>query len=250
MSITHAIDLCIVMPAYNEEGCIEQVIDGWIRFLSARESSWNIVVVNDGSRDGTGALLDSIAAREPRIKPIHQKNAGHGRALVKGYEEALKLSPVWIFQIDSDDQFEITDFEKLWAKRHESRFITGRRLERHDALHRLVITRVLRLVNLIIFGSYIPDTNIPFRLIRADYLARLLPLIPPQAFAPNIFLAVLAHCAGENLFQIPVVHKDRQTGTVSLVKWGLIKACFRSAKELALFRLSLRQSIRELQKEQ
>jgi hypothetical protein len=97
-----------------------------------------------------------------------------------------------------------------------------------------------------VFGTLIPDANIPFRLIQADFLAQLLTLIPSGAFAPNIFLAVLARRAGENLFQIPITHRDRATGTVSIVRWRLIKACLRSARELALFRLSLGSALRTL----
>jgi dolichol-phosphate mannosyltransferase len=236
-------EICVVMPAYNEEGCIAAVVGGVTTFFESRFSDFRVVVVNDGSRDGTGSILDQIATNDARVVVVHQPNGGHGRALVRGYTEALNLKPEWIFQIDSDDQFEIADFDKLWAQRDSSRFITGRRLERHDAFHRLIITRILRGLNLLMFGSYIPDANIPFRLIRGSYLTTLLTVIPPGVFAPNIFLSVLANAAGERLGQIPVSHKDRRTGTVSIVKWGLIKACLRSAKELAGFRLELGRAV-------
>jgi len=239
-------ELCVVMPAYNEEGCLENVLSGLLAFFTPRFPHFAIVVVNDGSRDRTKEVLDAVAARDSRIVAIHQPNGGHGQAVLRGYSEALKLHPKWVFQIDSDDQFDITDFDSLWAKREESRFITGRRLERHDAPHRLVITRILRYPNVLLFGTLIPDANIPFSLIRGEFLHQLLQLIPPTAFAPNIFLAVLAKRSGENLFQIPVHHKDRTTGVVSIVRWRLIKACFRSAKELALFRLNLGNALRTL----
>lgn len=246
MSAPSPLKLCVVMPAYNEEGCIEAVLSNLRSFFTPRFTSFSIVVVNDGSRDGTRAILDRIALGDPRVVPIHQANAGHGQALLRGYTEALKSDSTWIFQIDSDDQFDIGDFDSLWEKREDSRFITGRRLTRHDAPHRLVITRILRYLNLFLFGTLIPDANIPFRLIRADFLAQLLAFVPPTTFAPNIFLAVLAKRSGEDLFQIPVRHKDRATGTVSIVRWRLIKACFRSAKELLLFRLNLRNALRSL----
>ncbi len=228
-----------MVPAYNEEGCIESVLTGLRDFFAARFEAFKIIVVNDGSRDRTPQILDRLAAVEPRIVPIHQPNGGHGNALLHGYTDALALSPEWIFQIDSDDQFAIADFDTLWAKRDQSRFITGRRVARHDAFHRLVITRILRYLNTLLFGTRIPDANIPFRLMRTDFLARLLPLIPADAFAPNIFLAVLARRSGEDLFQIPVTHRDRTTGAVSIVRWRLIKACFRSVRELVAFRCAL-----------
>ena len=246
MPTPHSLQLCVVVPAYNEEGCIESVLAGLRDFFAARFEAFNIIVVNDGSRDRSAEILDRLAAADPRIVPIHQPNGGHGNALLHGYTEALALSPEWIFQIDSDDQFAIADFDTLWAKRDNSRFITGRRVARHDAFHRLVITRVLRYLNTLLFGTLIPDANIPFRLMRGDFLARLLPLIPADAFAPNIFLAVLARRSGEELFQIPVTHRDRATGTVSIVRWRLIKACFRSARELATFRCALPRALNTL----
>ncbi|MFM1848231.1 MAG: hypothetical protein RL417_1705 [Pseudomonadota bacterium] len=249
MTDSNDVELSVVMPAYNEEGCIEGVVRSLLLFFEARFRSFKVVIVNDGSRDRTKEILDRIAADDQRVVPIHQPNGGHGNALLRGYSEALKLKPTWIFQIDSDDQFEISDFHKLWAERDRSRFVTGRRVARHDAFHRLVITRILRYTNVALFGTLIPDANIPFRLIRADFLSKLLRFIPHDAFAPNIFLAVLAQRAGEDLGQIPVTHKDRATGTVSIVRWRLIKACLRSVRELALFRRSLSHAVRALREE-
>lgn len=231
------VQLCIVMPAYNEEGCIKDVINSWFAVIDRMQMlDTRLVVVNDGSKDKTGELLDTLALTEKRLVVRHQKNGGHGVALLHAYRVGLELSPTWIFQVDSDDQFEPNDFEQLWTRRNESKFILGCRKERHDALHRLVITRIVRVINALLFGRYIQDANIPFRLIKADYLAQLLKRLPEGIFAPNIFLSILAARDGENLLSIPVTHRDRRTGEVSIVRWKLIKICFRCVKELALFR--------------
>jgi dolichol-phosphate mannosyltransferase len=96
---------------------------------------------------------------------------------------------------------------------------------------------------LLVFGTYVRDSNIPFRLIRGPFLQALLRELPVSVFAPNVFLSVLAARAGENLWSIPVRHQDRMTGTVSIVRWKLITVCFRTARELVAFRLSLPQAI-------
>jgi dolichol-phosphate mannosyltransferase len=232
-----ALELCIVMPAYNEEGCIEDVIKSWFSVVDRLSLKARLVVVNDGSKDKTGVLLDALATREPRLVVKHQTNAGHGKALLHAYRVGLEQKSEWIFHVDSDDQFEVNDFDLLWNRRKESRFILGLRKARKDALHRLVITRIVRLVNAVLFGRYIPDANIPFRLIRASYLEELLKRLPEEAFAPNIFLSILAARDGEKLLNIPVTHRDRRTGTVSIVKWKLIKVCFRCVGELLKFRV-------------
>jgi dolichol-phosphate mannosyltransferase len=241
----------IVMPAYNEEACIADVVAMWTALLTEQfpADPTRLIVVNDGSRDRTGAILDEIKPNYPNLIVVHQPNGGHGNAVVNAYRQAAALNSEYVFQTDSDDQFVTSDFVKLWNKRFESPFILGCREVRYDAPARLVITRILRLSLLLIYGTYIKDSNIPFRLIRGSFLKKLLAQLPvPTPFAPNIFLAVMARKAGNDLFNIPITHKERQTGTVSILKWKLLKVCFQSFKELAQFRLELGRKVEALRK--
>jgi len=243
--------LSIVMPAYNEEEVIEAVVRQWTDMLARQfpTDTTRLIVVNDGSRDQTGAILDSIKEKYPRLMVVHQPNGGHGNAVANGYRQAVALDSEYVFQTDSDDQFITDDFQKLWARRNESPFILGYREERYDAPARLVITRILRLSIAAIYGTYIKDSNIPFRLIRGSFLRRLLAQLPtPTPFAPNIFLAVMAKKAGYDTFDIPITHKERLTGTVSILKWKLLKVCIQSFKELAQFRLELGDKVNNLRK--
>ena len=234
-------DLCFVMPAYNEQDCIAKVIGEWLAELARCVPSgrYLAIIVNDGSQDRTGEILDTLAARQKNLRVIHQANGGHGAALLRGYREAVEFDAEWVFHVDSDDQFEPSDFRLLWERRSQSRFVTGYRRSRHDALHRLVITRLVRGLNLMMFGYYLKDANIPFRLIHGAYLNRLLSRLPDPVFAPNIFLSLLAARDGQKLLEVPVTHKPRETGAVSIVRWKLIKVCFRSARELFRFRRQL-----------
>jgi glycosyltransferase involved in cell wall biosynthesis len=225
------------MPAYNESGCIEAVAQSWLKIFD--EIPGFMLVVNDGSKDRTGEILDRLAASDPRFKVVHQANAGHGAAVVRAYREALRLGPSYIFQTDSDDQFKPEDFWQLWERRARSPFIMGYRQARSDAFHRLIITRILIFLNWLIFGVKLKDANIPFRLMRADFLETLLRMFPNEVFAPNIFITVLAAKAGCELFELPIIHEKRKTGQVSIIRWKLIKICFRCAGELFRFRQSL-----------
>jgi hypothetical protein len=91
------------------------------------------------------------------------------------------------------------------------------------------------------------DSNIPFRLIKGVFLKKLMDQLPnPEPFAPNIFLSVMAKKSGQELFDIPITHKDRETGTVSIVKWNLWKVCIRSFKELLRFRLELNKKVKAI----
>ncbi|WP_025761256.1 glycosyltransferase family 2 protein [Dyadobacter tibetensis] len=241
--------LSIVMPAYNEQDCIEKVVHSWTNFLREKFPNDNttLIVINDGSKDNTQVLLDKLKGEVSNLTVIHQKNGGHGNAVVNGYLAALKLGSEFVFQTDSDDQFVSDDFDKLWAKRNQSDFILGYRQVRHDAGVRLFITKVLRGTISAVYGTYIMDSNIPFRLIRGTFLQKLMDQLPnPEPFAPNIFLSVMAKKSGQETFDIPITHKDRATGEVSIVKWNLWKVCIRSFQELLNFRLELNKKVKAI----
>jgi dolichol-phosphate mannosyltransferase len=247
LETTRPIPCVLVMPAYNEEACIATVLAGWIaEFDRLFGRDFRIIVVNDGSRDRTGEILDSVAGAEPRLRVIHQQNSGHGGALLHAYREALVLKPGHVFHVDSDDQFKPADFEQLWVRRQQSPCILGNRSVRHDAFHRLVITRILRVVLLLLYGRYLKDSNIPYRLLERRFLDEALRIIPATTFAPNIFIAVLGARLDADLMHLPVSHEDRKTGTVSIVRWKLIRVCIRCVGELLRFRRILADNVPQL----
>jgi len=229
----------LVVPAYNEEACIREVLLAWERVMQALvPDSFKIVVINDGSKDRTGSILDALAAEQPQILVFHQPNGGHGSAVVRGYEEALALLPEWVGQVDSDDQFRAEEFRLLWDKREYSDFILGWRQKRFDPQVRKIISAIMRNLTIVLGAGRIRDPNIPFRLIRSQYLATLLKRIPVGVFAPNIFLSCAASSDGVDLQHIPVTHIERATGEVSIVRMSLVRACIRTARELFQWRLS------------
>jgi len=238
------------MPAYNEGEVIGEVVQKWTDLLKQGFDEGEnaiLIVVNDGSKDNTGEILIELAKSNPLLIAVNQPNGGHGNAVVNAYKKALELDAHYIFQTDSDDQFETTDFYKLWEKRNESDFILGYRKTRFDAPIRLIITRILKASIFIFFGTPIEDSNIPFRLIKGTFLKKLMNNLPnPTPFAPNIFIAVMAKRAGQKLFSIPITHKDRHTGEVSIKKMKLLQVCWQSFKELMAFRRALPEIVKNI----
>ena len=170
------LELVIVIPAYNEEACIHEVVPHWINGIAEviPKDQFKLLVINDGSRDKTGAILDELTGQYPNLIAKHQLNGGHGNAIFKGYQMAVQMNPNFVFQTDSDDQFVPSDFKNFWEKRNESDFVLGFREVRNDDPFRLLITRILKYSLLFIYGTYIHDANIPFRLIRTSFLNKLL----------------------------------------------------------------------------
>jgi len=239
-------ELILVMPAYNEEGCIENVIRAWRDELCQTVGTglFRMIVVNDGSRDRTGMILDQIQPSIPELQVHHQKNSGHGVAVLTAYEIAANAKPRWIFQVDSDDQFPPSEFRKLWEKRDSADFLLGNRVHRDDPFHRKIITRILRFFLMLVFGKFFADSNVPFRLIRLEVLIAFLKTLPSDpVFAPNIFLSLFASQnagttarPGIRSLQIPIIHQARKTGKISIVRWNLIRACLRCVRELWSYR--------------
>src|SRR5690349_8698066 len=96
--------LCLVMPVFNEARRMEGVCQDWLKAAGALDADVTMIVVDDGSTDGTSAVLDRLAPGAPPLRVIHQPNAGHGAAICAGYNAAISERFDWIFQTDSDGQ--------------------------------------------------------------------------------------------------------------------------------------------------
>jgi hypothetical protein len=102
-----------------------------------------------------------------------------------------------------------------------------------------VLARILKNLNLLIFGTRIRDANSPFRLMRTTFLQDALRQFPRDVFAPNIFLSLVAARLPGTILEVPVQHFRRSTGTGSLNLRKLVRICLRCTKELLQFRLGL-----------
>jgi dolichol-phosphate mannosyltransferase len=222
------------------------VVRSWSQCFDELKINYQIILVNDGSMDSTEKILDNLAVNNSRLRVVHQENSGHGPTIYNGYGQALDINPEWIFQVDSDDQFCPEDFPAFWEIRDGEYFISGVREKRYDPLHRLIITRILIACLFLIFQVRVRDANIPYRLIKTNFLRKLLMQIPPLTFAPNIFLVVLARRSNKKLNEVPVIHKERETGEVSIVRLKLLKVCIRSFRDLIIFRMKLKNKLESI----
>ncbi len=240
--MSNARALSVVMPAYNEEDGIEVAVQAVQVNILDRVPNSELVVVNDGSRDGTGALLDRLASADPRVRVIHKANGGHGPAIMTGLGEA---AGEFVFLIDSDNQIPLEEFAPFWTAVQEGNDAAfGVRRVRHDAELRKVLTVVIRLSLSTLFGVRLYDSNVPYKLLRQSLWTSARPLIPDGTLAPSLFLAVFAARRGYRIRYIDVTHKDRETGTVSIRRWKLIKFCARAFRQLLDFRRALNATTR------
>lgn len=231
-------ELAVVMPVYNEEGCIGEVLSSWRHAFHASGIDFVMLVLNDGSTDRTGQILDGFG-RDERIHVFHQANQGHGPTILDGYRRAVPLAE-WVFQCDSDDEMPADSFGRLWEVRREADAVFGCRQDRRQTLQRRLITQISRLTVCTLFGRGVVDVNTPYRLMRASLLGRILEHVPADTFAPNLVVSGGLNLLHARVLSVPVPSRPRRSGRVSIVRWGLWKASVRSFRQTLQCSRSLR----------
>ena len=162
--------LIIVIPAYNEEENIENVVSQWHPIVEKTGADSRLFIINDGSTDHTQEKLESLQEKYPQLRTVKKENQGHGATILYGYRCAIAEGADYIFQTDSDGQTVPEEFWKLWADREKCGLLIGSRKKRQDGWQRIFVTRVLRLVILATFHCWVEDANTPFRLMWASEL--------------------------------------------------------------------------------
>lgn len=208
--------LIIVIPAYNEESNLEEVVRQWHPVAQRTGSESRLFIIDDGSTDGSWALLGELARRYPCLRAVRKENQGHGGTVLYGYRCAIAEGADYVFQTDSDGQTDPGDFDKLWQQRERGGLLIGNRKHRRDGWQRVLVTRTLRAVLWIIFGCYTQDANTPFRLMRADQLQQVIGKIPENHPLTNVLMTVIYTHSGMGVTYFPIFFGPRRGGKNSL----------------------------------
>lgn len=216
--------LYIIIPAYNEAENIRKVVEEWYPIVADhdRDGMSKLVVIDDGSRDETFAILKEMQQNRPLLDVKHKENSGHGATLLYGYQYAMDQGADFIFQTDSDGQTRSDEFGLFWEKRYDYDMINGYRNKRQDGLSRIFVTKTLKLVIRICFGVSVTDANTPFRLMNADVLKQQMKYIPKNYNLPNVLISVLLEKKKRRVKYIPITFRPRQGGVNSI---NLKKIC-------------------------
>jgi len=228
-----ACPLSVVMPVFNEEAVIHDVLADVVREVLDRVPGSELIIINDCSTDQTAVALADAAARDPRIEVItNAVNAGHGVSVRRGFDAARGE---WIFQIDSDGQVDLAQFDELWEQRAASDLLIGVRAVRHDPRHRLVLTAITRVIVSLFARRWLRDANVPFKLVRSSLVRHLSRYLPTDAFAPSIMVALGAARCGARITEMEIRHLPRVHGQSTLRVWRLASACLRSGWQALRF---------------
>ena len=216
-------ELSVVLPAYNEEANIDRVIRQVGDYLDPLGIDYEILPVNDGSRDRTGEILAAVAKELPRVRPqTHPQNRGYGAALRTGFDAATKR---YVFYMDGDGQFDIKDLDKLLPLASEDVIVTGFRIERRDPLIRRLNARLFGgwLVR-VMLNVYVKDLNCAFKLIPKKVFETI--KLDSTGALINAELYGRAFRAGFGVREVGVHHYPREAGVQTGAHLSVILRAF------------------------
>jgi len=201
--------LSIFFPAYNDAGTIASL--AIIAHMTARKitDDYEVIVIDDGSPDHTGELLDEMARQFTWLRVVHHAgNRGYGGALRTGFETARKEL---IFYTDGDAQYDPRELLKLYEAL-ESRvdFVNGYKIGRSDPVHRIVIGRLYHHFVKAAFGLRLRDVDCDFRLMRRSVFEKVRLTRSSGVICVELMKKVQDH--GFRLAEVPVRHYHRTYG--------------------------------------
>jgi len=229
--------LAVVIPVYNEEASLAGLLKDWQAVFGAIGEPYTILLIDDGSKDGSLRLLKEMQAVDAHLDVHTQPNAGHGAAILKGY--GLALGADWVFQIDSDHQLDVTAFMTLWGNRGEYDLLVAERTDKNATVGRRRISAVSRFVVQLLFGSAIRDVNCLYRLIRVSELRQALEKVPADSFAPNVLLTSWFVLKKKRIFSGVVDIRKEASLRKSRVSRHIFRGAVQSAVQTILFRIRL-----------
>jgi len=198
--------ISVVVPAFNEAESLPRLHAELTQALDAMGRPWEVVFVDDGSRDGTEQVLESLAAADPRVRGVSfRRNFGKSAALATGFRLARGE---WVVTMDADLQDDPAELPKLAAKLGEGYdLVTGWKQNRRDPISKTLPSRLFNAVTSAATGLKLHDYNCGFKLYRRDVTQAI------DVYGEfHRFMPALAHWAGFRVAEVPVHHRPRSFG--------------------------------------
>ena len=213
--------LSLVIPVFNEEGNLTPLLTGAVRVLEATRREFEIILVNDGSTDGTADEIAACRQRWPQCREVRrERRGGQAAALFAGLQAAR--GEIFI-TMDGDGQNDPADVPALLEPVESGQLdvACGWRQNRHDTRVRRVMSRFANTVRRRVLNDRVHDAGCQLRVMRREILGALYPMELMQSFLP-----ALAVSAGFRVGERPVRHHPRQRGES---KFGLGRLWWRPA---------------------
>ena len=226
--------ISVSMPAYNEEANIGSMIEDAVAVMRKITDDFEVIVVDDGSKDGTAGVVAEKARLYPQVRLVqHPVNLGYGAAVYDGFAAATKEL---IFFTDSDRQFVLDEIGRLLPKIGEADLIVGYRAPRRDPWLRVLYGKGWSMLVTLLFGYTARDIDCAFKLFKREIITNIGPQIESRGATFSAEFLVRAKRAGYRIAEAPVSHLPRRAGSQTGARLHVISRAF---KELARFRWKL-----------
>src|SRR6202163_804446 len=225
--------LSVFFPAYNDSGTIASMVIRAVKAASELTPDYEIIVVDDGSADGTAEIADELARTYPQVRAVHHpKNRDYGAALRTGFRSATKEL---IFYTDGDAQYDPAELSILWAKMTpDADLVNGYKISRADPLHRIVIGRVYHYIVITSFGLTLRDVDCDFRLMRRAIFERI--NLEKTSGIICVEMMKKIQDAGFRVVEVPVHHYHRAFGQSQFFNFPRL---FKTGRDLLLLSIEL-----------
>ena len=228
--------LSYFFPAHNEEANLEGLVEEALATLPGLAEAFEIVIVNDGSRDATGRIADDLTAANPGVVRAvhHPTNLGYGAALLSGFRAARHDHVAFT---DGDRQFRVADVGRLvdrMAAADSPEIVVGYRIKRADPLVRTLYARAYRLANRIFFGLTVRDVDCACKLFRREALEGLAVASGGAFFSAELLIKLRA--AGRSIAEVGVPHHPRTAGAATGARPSVV---FRAVRDFWRLRLEM-----------
>jgi glycosyltransferase involved in cell wall biosynthesis len=223
-------------PAHNEEANVRGLVEEALQTLPGLAETFEIVIVDDGSRDGTGRIADELTTAHPGIVRAvhHPTNLGYGAALRSGFRAARHDHVAYT---DGDRQFRVPDIARLidrLAEPDRPDVVVGYRIKRADPLVRTLYARAYRVANRIFFGLRVRDVDCACKLFRREALDGLAVESGGAFFSAELLIKL--QVAGRSVAEVGVPHHPRTAGSPTGAKPSVV---FRAVRDFWLLRLRM-----------
>ncbi len=212
-------ELSIFFPFWNEEKNIEKVVLSAIPIASEHAEKWEILMVDDGSSDGTLKEAQRLEKKHKNLRVItHNPNRGYGSALREGVTHSRYNTIVFA---DGDAQFEFSEVSKFIERINTVDIVIGYRKKRQDDFSRHVLMYMLKIWDYVFFRFHFKDIDCGFKMFRREALEQIGPLRSEGAM---ITTEILAKATRKKLkiAQVEVSHFPRKYGEQSGAHLGVV----------------------------